>query len=206
MYQPLQIGITGGIGSGKSIVCKIFNILGIPSYDSDSRAKWLSNHDLEVITKIKNEFGDNFYVNGVLDSKKLAKEVFDNKQKLEKLNEIVHPAVAIDYKNWVSLHQTSSFLLKEAALIFETGINNKMDAVITVYSPLELRIKRVLSRDPFRSKEAILAIINKQMNDEEKVKLANFVVYNNDNTLLMPQILKIHQQLSDIGNSRLTTK
>ncbi len=196
MNSPLQIGVTGGIGSGKSTICKIFNILGISSYDSDSRAKWLNNNDQRVIAEIQKVFGPMIYINGQLDTKALSKVVFGDKIQLEKLNSIVHPAVSKDFEYWASARKNSAYIIKEAALIFETGINNKLDAVITVYSPLELRIKRIQNRDHQRSKEQILSIINQQMEDEKKVALADFVIYNNEKSLIIPQILSIHQALS----------
>jgi dephospho-CoA kinase len=195
--EPLQIGVTGGIGSGKSLVCKIFSCLGIPVYDADSRAKNLMNKNTLLVDQIKKEFGNDAYdEQGKLNRQYLAGRVFNQPDQLEKLNHLVHPRVAEDYSNWVTENNKSVYVIKEAALLFEAGSAKALDKIITVYAPEHLRLQRVLKRDPHKSEEAIEAVMHNQMNEEEKKSLADFIIYNDDTTLVIPQVLKLHEQFS----------
>lgn len=194
-HASLKVGITGGIGSGKSVVAKIFSILGIPIYYADDRAKWLMIQDQELSEQIKKEFGVESYLpDGSINRSFLAKTVFADQEKVNKINSIVHPAVGKDFLKWSEL-QTTPYVLKEAALIFETGGQKSLDYVINVSSPLKIRVARTLMRDPHRSEEQVNQIINQQMPDEEKNELADFVIKNTDNKLLIPQVLSIHEKL-----------
>lgn len=193
--KPLLIGVTGGIGSGKSIVCRIFSILGVPIYTADDRAKWLMNHDSLLKERIIATFGSESYqANGDLNRGYLAETVFSNPEKVATLNALVHPAVRKDFTQWVS-QQTAPYLIKEAALLFETGAAKELDFVINVSSPLRVRMARVLLRDPQRTEDQVNQIINQQLPDEEKNKLADFSVKNTDNKLLLPQVIALHEQL-----------
>lgn len=193
--QPILVGLTGGIGSGKSTVAKIFQILGIPTYFADDRAKWLMANEPQLIHDLKSAFGpDSYLEDGSVNRVYLSKEVFSDPEKVKKINSLVHPAVGKDFKNWVS-QQNSPYVLKEAALIFETGSNKDLDYVINVSSPLKVRISRVLMRDSHRSEEQINQIIDKQMPDETKNEMADFIIKNVDNKLLIPQVLKIHESI-----------
>ncbi len=193
--RPIQVGITGGIGSGKSIVCQFFQILGIPVYSADDRAKWLMSNDAELKAKLAEEFGqESFKADGTLDRAYLAQIVFSDPEKVKKINEIVHPAVRRDFQNWAE-KQAAPYVVKEAALLFETGSAAELDQIINVSSPLKIRLARVLMRDRYRSEEQINQIINQQLPDEKKNELADFVIKNSDNKLLIPQILDIHQKL-----------
>lgn len=193
--SPLKVGITGGIGSGKSVVAKIFSILGIPIYYADDRAKWLMAYDKELSEQIKKEFGAESYLpDGSVNRTFLATKVFADPEKVKKINSLVHPAVGLDFLKWAE-SQTAPYVLKEAALIFETGGQKSLDYVINVSSPLKIRIARTLMRDPHRSEEQVNQIINQQMPDEEKNELADFVIKNTDNKLLIPQVLSIHEKL-----------
>ncbi|WP_425636367.1 dephospho-CoA kinase [Algoriphagus yeomjeoni] len=193
--SPILVGITGGIGSGKSTVAKIFSILGIPVYSADERAKWLMGNDEELKNQIKNAFGAESYLSdGSLNRSFLANEVFSDPEKVKTINSLVHPAVGTDFLTWAS-QQNSPYVLKEAALIFETGGKKALDYVINVSSPLKIRIARTLMRDPHRSEEQVNQIINQQLPDEQKNELADFIIKNTDNKLLIPQVLKIHQHL-----------
>ena len=191
----LKIGITGGIGAGKSTISGIFKVLGIPVYNADVRAKHIMNHDSQLIQKIIENFGSDLYHNGELNRKKLAKLVFDDSNALERLNQLVHPAVRRDYEEWLDQYKNSDYTIKEAALLFESGSYKELDQTILVYAPLATRINRVLLRDENRSKMDIQNIINNQMNDNNKKKLADFTIINDDTTLVIPQVLKIHQLL-----------
>ncbi|SIS93072.1 dephospho-CoA kinase [Belliella pelovolcani] len=189
------MGITGGIGSGKSTVAQIFSILGIPVYHADDRAKWLMTNDTGLKTKILEVFGEKSYSDkGELNRTFLASEVFGNIEKTQLINSLVHPVVKADFEAW-ALDQKSAYVLKEAALLFETGSAEELDFVITVSSPLRVRINRILLRDPHRNEEQINAIIDQQLPDEEKIKRSDFVVKNVDNKLLIPQVLGIHQKI-----------
>ncbi|WP_186756107.1 dephospho-CoA kinase [Echinicola salinicaeni] len=193
--KPLLVGITGGIGAGKSTAAKIFNILGIPVYSADDRAKWLMANDQNLIVAITKAFGTGAYnTDRSLNKTFLAKEVFSDQEKTKTINKLVHPAVKIDFEDWAS-KQSSPYVLKEAALLFETGSYKDLDKVINVSSPIKVRILRVLTRDPQRSEEQINAIIDRQMPDEQKNKLADFTIKNTDSKMLIPQVLKIHQSL-----------
>lgn len=193
MNNPLQIGVTGGIGSGKSLVCRIFLCLGVPVYDADSHAKNLMTTDGILISNIRKEFGTLSYnTDGSLNRKYLSETVFNDPEKLETLNSLVHPRVAHDYAEWVREHSRLSYVVKEAALLYEAGSYKQLDRIIVVTAPDELRIERVANRDPQRSREQIKAIIGQQMPQEEKMKRADFVVVNDETTLLIPQVLGLH--------------
>lgn len=194
MKSPLQIGITGGIGSGKSLISKIFHCLNVPVYDADSRAKYLMTTDGILMQQIKKEFGELSFYNGTLNRAYISKLVFENPERLSVLNALVHPRVGEDYKNWVSLQATHRYVLKEAALLFEAGSNEMLDAVIVVTAPERIRIERVLRRDAHRNEEEVKTIIKNQMPERDKIKLANFVVTNDESELVIPQVLKLHEQ------------
>ncbi|MDB5191455.1 MAG: dephospho-CoA kinase [Segetibacter sp.] len=187
----LKIGLTGGIGSGKSVVAAIFSVLGIPVFDADKEAKKIMETDHELIASLKQEFGDHTYQNDKLNRVFLAGVVFNNPYKLEKLNSIVHPATINAAKKWMEL-QTAPYIVKEAALMFEAGSAANLDYVIGVHAPLNLRIHRVLKRDS-TTREQVLARMSRQINDEIKMRLCDFVVENNDQQLLLPQLLKLHE-------------
>lgn len=190
----LRIGITGGIGSGKSTVANVFSLLGVPIYNADNRAKWLMANDQELVKNIADQFGSNSYIDGRLNRGYLAEKVFKDENLIKKLNSFVHPAVAKDFADWSSKY-TTGYVLKEAALLFETGSYKELDATILITSPRELRIKRIIDRDPQRSLEQIENIITRQMVVEEAKAKADYVVINDDSTLLIPQVLELHSVL-----------
>lgn len=194
MSRKLKIGITGCIGSGKSTVSKIFMQLGIPVYDADSRAKILMVDDELLIQKIKHIFGEEAYQNGILNRAFISSQAFQNKHLLEQLNGAVHPAVYKDFDNWCSI-QTSTYLIKEAALMFESESYKQLDKIIVVTAPQELRIERAIKRDSI-SRDAVLSRMKNQMSEEEKLSLAQFEIKNNEIELLIPQVIKLHQQFS----------
>lgn len=199
--MPLQIGITGGIGSGKSLVCKIFQHLHVPVYDADSHAKELMTTDGILVSQIKKEFGDLSYnSDGQLNSVYLSNNVFHDQQKLNLLNSLVHPRVAKHYEQWVNKHRAFPYVLKEAALLFEAKTDKVLDKIIVVSAPEEIRIKRVLSRDKHRTVEQINGIVEKQMPDEQKLKLADYIIVNDESQLVIPQILHLHNIFMEINN------
>ncbi len=190
--MPLQIGITGGIGSGKSTAARIFQVLGIPVYDADSRAKWLMNHDPELKNQIITTFGFQSYTaSGELDRVYLASQAFHNPAHTQILNGLVHPRVSTDYAQWVSVHRQSAYLLKEAALLFESGSFQTLDKVIVVTAPLPLRMDRVLRRDPHRTRQDVEAIMARQLDETEKLSRADFILYNDESRLLTAQVLEL---------------
>ncbi len=187
------IGITGGIGSGKSVAANILNSMGYPVYNSDDRAKILINKDSSLILKIKESFGNVYNTEG-LDRQKMANIVFNNPEKLALLNSIVHPAVGHDFDLWVD-KQSSSLVFKEAAILFETGIYKTLDKVILVTCPLPIKIKRVMERDSV-SQEDVENRMKNQWSDEQKIKLSDYVIDNSGNKLLIPQVQKILNHLT----------
>lgn len=187
------IGLTGGIGSGKSTVAKIFKAMGIPVFNSDVAAKLIVNSNKDIIDAIKNRFGD-VYIDGILDSSKLAHLVFNDAEALKELNNIVHPKVGEAFQNWMDQHQDFPFLIKEAAILIESGAYKSVDEIVLVTAPKKLRINRVISRDG-STKEAVLGRIGTQLSDDEKNKYANYVICNDGEMMLVPQVLKIIEQL-----------
>ncbi|WP_254527951.1 MULTISPECIES: dephospho-CoA kinase [unclassified Sphingobacterium] len=189
----LKIGITGGIGVGKSVVTKIFKILGIPTYDADREAKDIMVKNDAVRQSLMKTFGKEVYFeDGSLNREWLGKRVFGDAEELKKLNAIVHPAVIKDGEDWAAA-QTSIYSVKEAALLFESGSYKALDFTILVVSPLDLRIERVIQRDKV-DREEVLRRINKQMPAEEKEKLSDCIVYNDDEHSLIEQVMELHQK------------
>ena len=197
MNNVLQVGITGGIGSGKSLICKIFNALGIPVYDADARAKWLTNNSTKIKIGIVAHFGTEAYTEAGLNRTYIATRVFHNKDELDILNGLIHPEVGIDYKRWIQ-KQESDYVVKEAALMFESGSYKVLDKVVNVTAPIPLRIQRVLKRDAFRTEKEILAIIEKQLSEEERIERSDFIVKNDEKVMLIPQILKLHDVFKNL--------
>ena len=191
---PKLIGITGGIGSGKSIICKIFEVLGIPVYYADERAKWLTNNDLQLRKEIKELLGREAYnSNGQYNRKWVANQVFDNPELLKILNGLIHPRVFDDTKRWLSQHQNYSYVLREAALTNAAGNGNDLNKLIVVTSPMDLRIERVKKRDPQRTEEEIRAIIARQKTEDEFKQISDYQIINNEKQFLTPQVLALHK-------------
>jgi dephospho-CoA kinase len=194
--SPRKVGITGGIGSGKSTIARIFSVLGVPVYDADSRAKRVMTTDGILIEQIKKEFGTLAYrVSGELDRAFIASVVFKEPEKLTRLNALVHPRVKLDFEQWVAEQPGAPYVLKEAALLYEAGSAAQLEAIIVVTAPVDVRVQRVVKRDAHRSPEAVRDIMKNQMPDEEKVKRADYVIVNDESRLVIPQVLEIHQQL-----------
>ncbi len=193
----LSIGITGGIGSGKSVVCRLFLVLGVPVYDSDFRAKWVMANDAALRDELIAAFGpETFDAAGQLNRAHLSRVAFADATELARLNALVHPAVGRDFATWSAARAAEGhrYILKEAALLFESGAYRQLDQIITVFAPLPVRQVRVLRRDPHRTPDDILAIIGKQLSEEEKMQRADHIVYNDDQHLLIPQALQLHAQ------------
>src|SRR5690606_16335447 len=199
-----KVGITGGIGSGKSTVARIFEVLGIPVYYADEAAKQLMNTDPVIRKGIIREFGEEAYKNGMLDRKYLALQVFNNEEKLSKLNALIHPQTIADAESWAEAQQ-SPYTSKEAALILESGSQNKLDFIIGVYAPAALRIKRTMHRDGI-SREEVIARMNKQIEENIKMRLCDAVIMNDDRHMVIPQVLQLHELLLQKARSVLSDK
>lgn len=189
-----KVGITGGIGSGKTTVCNIFKTLNIPVYHADAEARHLTDNHPEIIKRVGKLFGNDIYKHGLLDRKKVASLVFSNKEILQQLNAIIHPIVAAHFTAWLSKQENCPYIIKEAAILFESGANKQVDKVITVTAPQHIRIKRVMLRDKL-SEEEVLNRISNQMPQEEKVKRSDYIIQCNDINLVIPQVLRLHEEL-----------
>jgi dephospho-CoA kinase len=190
----IKVGITGGIGSGKSLVCEIFLRLGISIYNADTRAKWLMNSDEKIKQILISKWGQQIYKNNQLDRSMLAGIIFDNKEAIDLVNSIVHPAVGIDFKNWCKEHTNEIYIIKEAALLFESNADKDLDTMVTVYSKKNIRIERVIKRDKI-TREQVISRINNQLPDEEKVKRSEFVIVNNEEQSVLMQVLNLHNTI-----------
>lgn len=184
------VGLTGGIGSGKTTVAKMFNKLNVPVYIADDEAKALMVRSKVLIRQLKALFGENAYIGKELNKKFLANAIFNDKNLLKKMNAIVHPKVARHFKRWVA-KQDSPYVIKEAAILFENGNYKQCDIVITVTAPLETRINRVISRDN-TTKEKVLAVINNQWPDSKKIEKSNYIIENTDLEDTKLQVKKVH--------------
>ncbi len=191
----LQIGITGGIGSGKTTICKIFEVLDIPVYYADSRAKWLMVNDQQLVKDIKETFGEeSYHPDQSLNRVYLADLVFNDQEALDRLNALVHPAVAADTKKWQQAQTGVPYTLKEAALLIEAGQHKTLDKLIVVTAPKEWRIQKIMQRDQI-DRHQVAARMNKQLGEEEKVKYADFIIQNGQGQSLIRQVLNIHKEL-----------
>jgi dephospho-CoA kinase len=193
-----KIRITGGIGSGKTTVARVFEQLGIPVYHADYWAKEIMNTEPLVKERVKELFGKDIYDNaGKANRKRIAELVFADKNKLNELNSIIHPAVWLHGENWLKQHEGKPYILKEAAILFESGGNKDMDKVIMVSAPIEIRLERVMKRDN-ATREEVTARMANQWPDEQKIALSDFVIVNDDRQLVIPQVLEVHRQISSL--------
>ena len=188
-----KIGLTGGIGVGKTFVADIFQKMGYTVFSADTEAKKCMQESKDLKSTVIQNFGDEMYKNGVLQKEKLANIVFNDSEKLNELNQLVHPFVQLEFENWCK-NQTSKFVIKEAAILFESRANKGLDAVICVSSPVEVRIKRVMERDKCNRKK-VMKRIAMQMPQETKEKLADFVIINTENEKILPQILSVCKKI-----------
>ena len=187
------VGLTGGIGSGKSSVLNQFKNLGINTYSADNAAKKLINSDKDLIKSIKNLFGDNIYENNILDSVKLSKIVFKDPYKLKSLNSIIHPAVAKDFESFIKTIN-GDYIVKEVAIIFETNTEDNYNKIILIRAPLEERIKRVILRDNL-SREDVIKRVNNQIDDSTIIDNCDYIIENINLKDLKEKVLKIHKDL-----------
>jgi dephospho-CoA kinase len=190
-----QIGITGGIGAGKSTVCRVFRALGVPVYEADERARWLTNHDPILRADIVRLLGPTAYdAQSRYNRAFVAAQVFTDPALLQQLNALIHPRVFADTARWAADHATYPYVLKEAALMNAAGQGNDLDAVVVVTAPESLRIERTRLRDPHRSVADIQAIMARQVSEEARLQFADYVLHNDEKKLLIPQILALDEE------------
>ena len=191
----IRVGLTGGIGSGKTTIAQLFEALNIPVYYADDAAKKLMNTNEKLKASIIQYFGKDSYKNDELDRKYLASVVFNDKEKLELLNSLTHPATIADAEEWMN-KQTAPYCIKEAALLFESGAAERLDYIIGVYAPQHIRVERVMKRDNLPAEE-VMKRISRQIDEEMKMKLCDFIITNNDQQLVIPQVLELHKRFSE---------
>ncbi|MFO7616912.1 MAG: dephospho-CoA kinase [Bacteroidales bacterium] len=194
-----SIGLTGGIGSGKTLVSRIFKILGIPVYEADPAARALMETHPLIREKLTSWFGDPVYLGDRLNRTVLAGHLFSNPGALEQVNSLVHPLVVQDYIQWVNTQSGKPYVLHEAAILFETGIYHKLDATILVTAPEHLRIERVMERDR-TTRDKVVERLTNQWPDSRKEQLADFIIRNDGHTAILPQVLDIHQRITVMTN------
>lgn len=196
-----RLGVTGGIGSGKSTICKIFNVLGIPHFSADDAARNIMDNDLKLRSSISDLVGKDIFQDGILDRKKLAHLIFNNSDLLSRINQFVHPLVFSAFSEW-SRCQSSSYVIMEAAILFESGGENHVDRVTSVIAPFEERIMRVVERNAI-SREDVLARIKNQIPESELIRRSDWVIDNSENMMVIPQVLKVHNEILSFLSSNI---
>jgi dephospho-CoA kinase len=197
----MKIGITGGIGSGKTSVCRVFNVLGVPVFSADLEARKIMDTDYNIIEKVRTIAGKDVYSTGTLNRKELAELIFNDENLLREINGVVHPVI---FKNFLSWEKSVSaaYVIMEAAILFESGASELVERVITVVAPVEERIDRVVRRNNM-TREQVLDRIKNQMDDNEKIRLSDYVIYNSEHEMIMPSILKIHEEILSLTRNIL---
>ena len=199
--SPFLVGITGGVGAGKSLICKILNTLGVPIYSSDERAKELMNNNEDLKKKIINNFGIESYKNNKIDNQFLSDKIFENTSYRLNINSLVHPFVKEDFHFWIKKNSNNDYLVKESALIIESESYKELDFLIYVSAERNIRIKRVLQRDQEKNEDDIVKIIKTQMDVKKAINFCDEVIDNNENNLLLPKVLKIHKKILKKSNN-----
>ncbi len=189
-----KVGLTGGIGSGKTIVGKVFGELGVPVFEADKVSKDILHHDQSIKQAIRKRYGNSVFDGETLVNKELAKIVFNDEEELSFINGMLHPEVHEAFDKWTSYHRDYPYVIEEAAILIESGAWKKMNVIILVMAPKELRIQRIMDRDRI-DRATVIARMRHQLSDEEKEKQSDFTIINDDNCLVVPQVLKLHQEL-----------
>lgn len=189
----MKLGVTGGIGSGKTTVCRVFNVLGIPVFSADPAANKIIDTNADIIRGINSLAGKDLYPDGSLDRSLLASMIFNDKSFLGKINSLVHPVVFDNFKRWAK-EQNAPYVIMEAAILFESGASKLVDKVVTIIAPMEERMERVIKRNKL-SRDQVMDRINNQMDDESKTKLSDYIIHNSENDMIIPAILKIHEDI-----------
>jgi dephospho-CoA kinase len=191
--RKFSLGVTGGIGSGKTSVCRVFNVLGVPVFSADARAKEIMDQDEEIMAGINDLAGRDLYTGGNLDRMGLAAIIFNHPDILEKVNSLIHPVVFEHFRIWMD-EQAAPYVIMEAAILFETGRARQLDRSATVITPEEERISRVITRNKL-TREQVMERIRNQMDDETRIKLADYIIYNSESDMIIPAVLKIHADI-----------
>ena len=189
----MRLGVTGGIGSGKTSVCRVFNVLGIPVFSADAEARKIMDSDVTIKNQINSIADRDLYISGSLDRIELASLIFNNSVLLERVNSIVHPVVFEYFKEW-ELVQNSPYVIMEAAILFESGASKLVDKIATVVAPIRERMNRILNRNNL-SREQVMERMRNQMDDDSRIKLSDFVIHNSERDMIIPSILKIHRDI-----------
>lgn len=197
----LKVGITGNIGSGKSTVARVFELLGVKVFYADTEGKKVMTTDAVLIDGVKKTFGEEtYFADGILNRKYLAAIVFNNEAELKKLNALVHPAVFRAFDEWAKVNATEPYIIKEAAVMFESGSYQDCDETILVAAPLATRVKRVIARDKI-SRAEVEAREARQLPQEKKIEMANHILLNDDSQLLIPQVIQLHQHFLNLSGA-----
>lgn len=194
----LKLGVTGGIGSGKTTVCRVFAVLGIPVFSADVEAKRIQDSDKELQKKINSLAGKDLFTSGRIDRSELARLIFNDKDLLEKVNSVVHPAVFKYFRKWAA-RQDPPYSVMEAAILFESGASRMMDRIVTVVTPIEERIERLINGNRF-TREQIIGRINNQIDDESRITKSDYVIFNSENDMIIPAVLGIHDEMLRLFN------
>ena len=189
----IRLGVTGGIGSGKSSVCRVFNVLGIPVFYSDPEAKAIMNNDLSVRSKINAIAGKDLYLSGNLDREELSTMIFNDEELLGRVNALIHPLVFQNFIQWAD-KQIAPYVIMEAAILFESGASELVDKILTVVAPLDQRIDRTVKGSQL-TREQVMNRIRNQMDDDVKVKNSDYIIYNSEDDMIIPSVLRIHRDL-----------
>jgi dephospho-CoA kinase len=194
----IKAGITGGIGSGKTIICRAFETFGVPVYNADLAARLLTDSHPEIRKCLTEAFGEDIYIGNALNRPRFASLVFRDRQLLETANRIIHPWVKEDFNRWATTHEDCNYIIEEAAILFESGSHALVDKCITVISPAELRIKRLMNRSGM-TLDRIEDVMDNQWSDEKKIAASDFIIINDEKQPVLPQILSIHQRLIELS-------
>jgi dephospho-CoA kinase len=189
----MKLGVTGGIGSGKTSVCKVFAVLGVPVFSADRVAREIIDGDEHIKEAINSIAGKDLYINGTLDRTALATLIFNNNKLLEKVNSLVHPVVLDHFMRW-SMKQTTPYVIMEAAILFESGASKLVDKIATITAPVEERMSRVMVRSRL-TREQVIERMKNQMDDESRMRLSDYIIYNSENDMIIPAVLKIHEDI-----------
>jgi dephospho-CoA kinase len=200
MKPVFKLGVTGGIGSGKTSVCRVFEVLGIPVFSADKEAREIMENNKGIIRRLNSVAGKDLYLNGSLDRMELAKIIFNDRSLLEKVNMLVHPVVFDHFRKW-TLKKTAPYVIMEAAIFFESGASRFVDRVVTVVAPVEQRIERVIQRNGL-SREQVMERIKNQMVDETRIKLSDYVIHNSENDMIITAVMKIHDDILTFINTQ----
>jgi dephospho-CoA kinase len=201
IVSAFKLGVTGGIGSGKTSVCRVFGVLGIPVFSADTEAKEVMDIDTGIILRINTIAGKNLYTNGSLDRAELARLIFNNNRLLEKVNSLVHPVVFSRFREW-ERKQSAPYVIMEAAILLESGASREVDRIVTVVAPIEERVGRVIHRSNL-TRDQVMERMRNQMSDDERISQSDYTIRNSENDMIIPAVLEIHEDILKYINTRI---